>query len=58
MSKASKMTITLHAPSKRALVLFKEYLAAAAQDFNDSGESPSGVWYEEDKIQPDPENQE
>ena len=28
-SKASKMTIVLHAQSRRALVLFKEYLANA-----------------------------
>ena len=53
MSKPAKLEITLHAPSKRALRLFREYLASAAQDFNDSGESPSGVWYEEGKIEED-----
>jgi hypothetical protein len=50
-----KQTITLHAPSKQTLTLFTNYLAAAAQNFNDSGESPSGVWYEESEPERDAE---
>ena len=53
-----KLEITLHAPSAAAMKLFESYLDNAIQDFNDSGETPSGVWYEEDKIESDPENQE
>lgn len=50
-----KLGIALHAPSKKALEQFREYIANAAQDFNDSGESPAGVWYEEGEPQQDRE---
>ena len=46
-----KLEITLHAPSAAAMKLFESYLDNAIQDFNDSGETPSGVWYEKGKLQ-------
>ena len=48
-----KQTFTIHAPSKRALEMIDDYLARAIQDFNDSGESPTGVRYEANEIERD-----
>ena len=50
-----KLESTLHAPSAAAMKLFESYLDNAIQDFNDSGETPSGVWYEKGKLQRDEE---
>jgi len=50
-----KQTVVLHATSARAMKMFMDYLANAVRDFNDSGEAPTGVWYETEKIQPDME---
>ena len=48
-----KQTVVLHATSARAMKMFMDYLANAVRDFNDSGESPTGVYYDVETIQPD-----
>ena len=50
-----KQTITFHATSARAMKMFLDYIENAVRDFNDSGESPTGVWYDEEKMEPDVE---
>ena len=44
-----KQTITLHAPSKKAMAEFVYYVTKCIEDFHDSGEAPTGCYYDRDE---------
>jgi len=43
-----KQTITLHAPSKKAMGEFMYFVTQCIEDFHDSGEAPIGCYYDRD----------
>jgi len=43
-----KQRITLHAPSKKAMEKFMEFVTGCIEDFHDSGEAPIGCYYDRD----------
>ena len=52
-----KQTITLYAPSKKAMERFREFVCGAIEDYHDSGEAPVGIYYHmEDEPQRDKED--
>ena len=50
-----KQTITLRAPSKKALKEFREFVGGAIEDYHDSGEAPAGIYFSEGEPEKDEE---
>ena len=51
-----KQKIVLHAPSKKALKEFREFVAGMIEDYHDSGEAPIGIYFSEGEPQQDKED--
>lgn len=51
-----KLEITLHAPSKKALEQFREFVAGTIKNYHDSGEAPIGVYFSEGEPEQDKED--